>query len=68
MNEEYYPQRFVCCDCDGEFVWTAAEQDYYRSQNFPAPKRCKYCRALRRAERTAAWPPMVGVRPMAKGD
>lgn len=39
----------VCVDCGQEFVFTAAEQDFYEEKGFTnEPKRCKSCRDARK--------------------
>ena len=41
----------TCKNCGNQFVWTAAEQEFYQSRGLQnAPGRCKDCRELRRAE------------------
>ena len=44
----------VCCDCGAAFVFTAGERMYFTAHSLTLPKRCKPCRAARRAEREAA--------------
>jgi hypothetical protein len=39
----------ICKDCGGEFTFSAGEARYYQSHGLRAPKRCKPCRAKRRA-------------------
>ncbi|HEY0005944.1 MAG TPA: zinc-ribbon domain containing protein [Pyrinomonadaceae bacterium] len=42
-------QHLTCTDCGGAFVWTAADQKYFREQGWTnTPKRCKPCRAANR--------------------
>jgi len=37
-----------CIDCDGEFVWTAGEQQFFADKNFKnEPKRCRTCKTRR---------------------
>jgi CxxC-x17-CxxC domain-containing protein len=39
-----------CCDCDGDFVFTAGEQVFFHDKQFKNdPKRCKPCKAKRAA-------------------
>ena len=41
----------TCKNCGNQFVWTAAEQEFYQSRGLQNPPgRCKDCRELRRAE------------------
>lgn len=41
-----------CVDCAQPFVFTAGEQDFYNSKGFvDRPKRCKACRAIRKAKK-----------------
>ncbi len=44
----------VCQDCGKEFIFTAGEQEFYQEHGFVnEPKRCKECRAARKAQRRA---------------
>ena len=39
-----------CCDCGGEYYFTACEQAFYKSKNFEEqPKKCKSCRQAAKA-------------------
>ena len=40
---------FTCHDCGAVFVFSVAEQGFYRSKQLSIPKRCKACRAQRKA-------------------
>ena len=40
-----------CQDCGKEFVFIEAEQNFYKTKNFPEPKRCKSCRQKRKERR-----------------
>lgn len=40
-----------CCDCGAEFTWYSADQEFFASKGFTAPKRCKDCRAQKKANR-----------------
>ena len=43
-------QQITCSECQGAFVFTEAEQDFYASKGLAAPpKRCKTCRQARKA-------------------
>jgi hypothetical protein len=35
---------FECIQCQNEFEFTIAEQEYHAQMGFDAPKRCPYCR------------------------
>lgn len=39
----------TCADCTREFLWSAGEQEYYADREMTQPKRCKDCRAKRKA-------------------
>ena len=41
-------KEIACKDCGKTFVFTVGEQEFYKSKNFPAPKRCKKCSKKRR--------------------
>lgn len=48
---EFDDKWIVCKDCGIEFVWPAKDQDFYASQGFTPPKRCKDCREKKKRER-----------------
>ena len=37
-----------CADCDGEFILTAADREFFERRALHLPKRCSACRKLRR--------------------
>ena len=41
-------KEIACKDCGKTFVFTVGEQEFYKSKNFPFPKRCKKCSKKRR--------------------
>jgi hypothetical protein len=38
-----------CMECGMEFIFSAAEQEFFASKGFTAPKRCKACRMKKKA-------------------
>ena len=38
----------ICKDCGNTFIFTVGAQEFYKSKNFPAPKRCRQCSKKRR--------------------
>lgn len=49
----FQDQTLKCQDCGKDFVWTAAEQEFYAQKGFQnAPLRCPECRAKRKADRS----------------
>jgi CxxC-x17-CxxC domain-containing protein len=40
----------TCADCGQEFVFTASEQQLYTDRGFSDPRRCRNCRAARKAQ------------------
>ncbi|MDD3012858.1 MAG: zinc-ribbon domain containing protein [Candidatus Gastranaerophilales bacterium] len=38
----------TCVDCSSSFVFTTSEQEFYKRQGLPYPKRCKTCRERRK--------------------
>jgi CxxC-x17-CxxC domain-containing protein len=44
----------TCADCGNEFVFTAAEQQFYADRGFTEPRRCPADRAARKAARNAS--------------
>ena len=42
----------ICRTCNGEFVFTAGEQEFYKEKQFEnEPKDCKDCRMAKKQER-----------------
>jgi CxxC-x17-CxxC domain-containing protein len=46
----YTDKTLVCADCRQEFVFTASEQQFYTDRGFSDPRRCRNCRAQRKAQ------------------
>jgi len=47
----YQDEVLVCKDCGQEFVFTAAEQEFYAGKGFTnKPGRCPQCRSARKAQ------------------
>jgi CxxC-x17-CxxC domain-containing protein len=43
------PIKFLyCVSCQKEFIFTIAEQDYYKERSYEEPKRCSICRKNRK--------------------
>ena len=40
-----------CVDCGKEIILTEGEQEFYKKNKFPYPKRCKECRELLKLKR-----------------
>lgn len=38
-----------CRDCKKDFLWTAQEQQWYRTKRFINPKTCKQCNVIRKS-------------------
>lgn len=49
---EHKDRTIQCVDCGGDFIFTAGEQDYYKSKEFFEPKRCTPCRRNKRPRYT----------------
>ena len=43
-------QTIACKDCRVEFVFTAGEAQFYADKGFQVPRRCKACRAAKKAQ------------------
>ena len=41
----------VCVDCGAEFVFGDKDQQFYAEMGFTPPKRCKKCRAVKKAKK-----------------
>jgi len=42
--------KIICRQCGKEFVFTAAEQEFYKQREFSLPRRCRECRSGQREE------------------
>ena len=47
-NHDGEDKEIACKDCGKTFVFSVGEQEFYKSKNFPDPKRCKKCSKKRR--------------------
>ena len=47
-NHDGEDKEIICIDCGRQFVFSIGEQEFYKSKNFPFPKRCKKCSKKRR--------------------
>ena len=46
----YQDKTLACKDCEGEFIFTAGEQEFYAERGFQnEPQRCKNCRDNRKS-------------------
>ena len=44
MSGGYEPKILLCCECNEEFAFTAAAQQYFAERGYKEdPKRCKTC-------------------------
>jgi hypothetical protein len=43
----------TCADCGEPFIFTAAQRREYEKRGYSDPKRCRLCRAKRRAWKAA---------------
>jgi len=44
MQNGFEPRILICSECNQEFVFTAAAQEYFAERGYSAdPKRCKSC-------------------------
>ncbi|MBU8932374.1 MAG: zinc-ribbon domain-containing protein [candidate division Zixibacteria bacterium] len=44
MNGGFEPKILLCCECNEEFAFTAAAQQYFAERGYKEdPKRCKTC-------------------------
>jgi len=44
-------QHLVCVGCGNTFDFTVGEQQFYEEKGYTPPKRCRECRAKKKAER-----------------
>src|SRR5262245_5462790 len=47
---QYSDRELACASCGQSFVFTGGEQAYYAQNGLQEPRRCKACRAQRRAQ------------------
>jgi len=53
-QSEFQDKTMLCIDCNGNFIWTAGEQVFFRDKQLQnPPKRCKECKQAKN-ERIAA--------------
>lgn len=52
-NTIYEDKEIFCFDCKDDFTWSGGEQRFYAEREFTPPKRCKPCRAERKASQSA---------------
>jgi CxxC-x17-CxxC domain-containing protein len=64
---EFQDKTLTCVECGQPFVFTAGEQEFFAQKGFQnAPKRCKACKATKRAGERSAFPnPAAGAGPAA---
>ncbi len=51
MSDDFQDRELICADCNKPFVFEAGEQKFFAERNFSDPKRCKGCRAERKARK-----------------
>lgn len=61
MVDGFKPRVLICCECDEEFVFTAAAQEYFIERGYTEdPKRCKACYTqLKKSQRVANKAPVA---------
>lgn len=42
-------QEIRCCDCPDTFLFTDKDQEFYETQGFKPPRRCRPCRDKKKA-------------------
>ncbi len=50
-QKEPTPMTIQCSDCRQEFTFSVGEQEFFADRNLMPPKRCRDCRAARKAKR-----------------
>ena len=64
MDANFVDRLLTCCDCSGEFIFTAGEQLFFHDKQFKNdPKRCKPCKSRRSglAGKPASGPAAAGI-------
>lgn len=49
MADAFTDKDMQCVDCGNPFVFTARDQEFFQRQGFQNPKRCRECRAIKKA-------------------
>lgn len=44
-------QEIICKDCGQAFIFTERDQKFYKEKDYTPPKRCRSCRAIKKAQR-----------------
>ena len=57
-------QQIACVECGRTFVWSVGEQRYYAEHGLQPPKRCRDCRAHRRAAMQVGMAPVLPKEPL----
>lgn len=47
MAEPFRSFTLKCCECGGDFIFSAGEQAFFAKRHLHTPRRCKSCRAMR---------------------
>lgn len=47
---KFEDRQIDCIDCGTNFIWSAAEQDFFDQKGLNSPRRCKPCRAKKRKQ------------------
>jgi CxxC-x17-CxxC domain-containing protein len=50
---EFKDEKLVCQDCGKEFVFSAADQQFFQEKGYQPPKRCPECRKAKKAQRSS---------------
>jgi hypothetical protein len=53
MPADFELKTLQCIDCKQPFDFTPGEQKFFAEKRLSDPKRCKECRAVKRAEKEA---------------
>lgn len=49
---EFKDEKLVCQDCGKEFIFSAADQQFFQEKGYQPPKRCPDCRKAKKAQRS----------------
>ena len=50
-DSSFQDKTLNCIDCKTQFSFSAGEQSFYADKDLTPPKRCKDCRAIKKAKR-----------------
>jgi NAD-dependent SIR2 family protein deacetylase len=47
-EKKFLAKELACVECDKTFIFQVGEQEFFLKKGYDDPKRCPYCRRLRK--------------------